>query len=388
MTVLTTALALWIEKRLGEGSPLDTTRIFKGWSRPLYFFVLADLLVAQFGRLAGRSMTNVWVTLAHVLLIGLLASAWGEGALSYLSAFLGLIALAQWRIAGQLPANSLTVHMAWLALGYGLLGFGYRLFWRWKGQSPEKESSGPIWLSVWEIPLQRSAMLLSILALAITPLLGINLIGWTVLALFGMSFREIVKFETVWMVVWVLSLVGLLYTAAAAVYRRLRLGYLAVAMLLGAWFLYAFYINLWGNLKDAQWYALPAGLYLLAIGYLEWSRGNKRLARWLDYAALLLMLGSLFWQTLSFGLAFSLTLVVEGLLVFGWGIARRLRRFFYIGLAGVMLAVLGQLVNGLQAANLWLIWGTIGLLAVVAGIIVELNMEKIKALQAILETWE
>jgi hypothetical protein len=390
VTALTMLLALWIEKRLDEGSPLAAARIFKGWSRPLYFFVLADIFVAQFGSLAGRSMTNVWVTLAHVLLIGVLASAWGADAFSYLSTFLGLIALAQWRIAGQLPTNSLTVHIAWLALGYGLFGFGYRLFLRWQGQSPEKEGSGPHWILVWEIPLQRSAMFLSVLALAVSvPLLGIDLVGWTVRALFGaLSFRHMVNFETVWMAVWVLSLVGLLYTAAAAVYRRLRLGYLAVAMLLGAWFLYAFYINLWGNLKDAQWYALPAGLYLLAIGYLEWARGNKRLARWLDYAALLLMLGSLFWQTLSFGLAFSLTLVVEGLLVFGWGIARRLRRFFYIGLAGVMLAVLGQLVNGLQAANLWLIWGTIGLLAVVAGIIVELNMEKIKALQAILETWE
>ncbi|MGC1377162.1 MAG: hypothetical protein WA821_13105 [Anaerolineales bacterium] len=389
VTALTMLLALWIEKRQGEGSPLDTTRIFKGWSRPLYFFVLADLLAAQFGSLAGWSMTNVWVTLAHVLLIGVLASAWDADAFSYLSAFLGLIALAQWRIAGQLPANTLTVHIAWLALGYGLLGFGYRLFLRWQGQSPEKETQQPRrWLSVWEIPLQRSAMLLSILALAITPLLGIDLAGWTLLALFGMSFRDIVEFATVWMAVWVLSLVGLLYTAAAAVYRRLRLGYLAVAMLLGAWFLYAFYINAWGNLRNAQWYALPAGLYLLAIGYLEWSRGNKLLGRWLDYAALLLLIGSLFWQTLSFGLAFSLTLVAEGLLVFGWGIARRLRRFFYIGLVGVMLAVLGQLVNGLQAANLWLIWGAIGLLTFVTALVVELNMERIKALQAILETWE
>ena len=232
-------------------------------------------------------------------------------------------------------------------------------------------------------------MLLSILALIITPLMGIDLVGWTVRALLGMSFRDIVQFETVWMGVWVLSLVGLLYTAAAAVYRRLRLGYLAVAMLLGAWFLYAFYINRWGNLRDTQWYALPVGLYLLVIGYLEWSRGNKLLGRWLDYAALILLLGSLFWQTLSFGLAFSITLIFEGLLVFGWGIARRLRRFFYVGLVGVMLAVLGQLVNGLQTANLlWLIWGAIGLLAVMAGLVVELNMEKIKALQAILETWE
>jgi hypothetical protein len=37
-------------------------------------------------------------------------------------------------------------------------------------------------------------------------------------------------------------------------------------------------------------------------------RGNKGLARWLDYAAMILMFGSLFWQTLAFGWWFALTL--------------------------------------------------------------------------------
>lgn len=391
LTFLTAAFALGLEKRLKEGSPLQAGRTFSGWSRPLYLFVLADIVLAQFGSLRG-SLPAMWVTLAHALLIAVLACAWEAGGPAYFSTLLGVVALLQWRLASSsgMPVDSLTVHLAWLALGYGLFGFGYRLFLRWDARRhPEEASSGPPWLALWEIPLQRSAMLLSIVALGLAPFLGINIISWTLRFMFGMSFRDVVEPETVWTVIRLFSLVGLLYSAAAAVYRQRRLGYLAVGFLLGSWFLYAFYINIWDNLRDLQWYALPAGLYLLIIAYVEWALGgSKNMARWLDYAAMLLLLGSLFWQTMSFGLAFAVVLAVEGLAVFGWGILRRLRRFFYAGMAGVMLATLGQLVNGLQTINQWLIFGIIGLMIVLAGIIVERNLEAIKAWQVVLETWE
>jgi hypothetical protein len=192
------------------------------------------------------------------------------------------------------------------------------------------------------------------------------------------------------MTVWVLSLVGLLYALAAAAYRKFRIGYLAVAMLLGAWYLYAFFINAWDDLKLVQWYALPVGLYLLGIGFIEWNRGNKLLARWLDYAALLLMLGSLFWQTWIFGWWYALMLMAEGLVfLFAMGIGRRLRRFFYAGLIGAMLAVLGQLLNSLQHVNQWVVFGLIGLLMISGAVVIERNMEAIKTWRdEVVETWE
>lgn len=232
-------------------------------------------------------------------------------------------------------------------------------------------------------------MLLTSVSLVIAPLIGINLVGWTIRAMFGMSFRDAVEPETVRMFVWTFALTGLVYAAAATVYRRLRLGYLAVGLLLVAWFLYAYYINIWASLRDAQWYAMPAGLYLLLVSYVEWTRGSKRFARWLDYAGLLLMMGSLFWQTLSLGLIFFLMLVVESLAIFGWGMTRRLRRFFYLGIAGVILAVLGQLVNGLQNNFLWLILGGIGLLLLTVLFVLERNLEAIKSWrQRVMETWD
>jgi hypothetical protein len=191
------------------------------------------------------------------------------------------------------------------------------------------------------------------------------------------------------MAIWILSLIGLLYVAAAAVYKRMRLGYLAVGMLLAGWFLYAFYINVWDKLRLLQGYAIPAGLYLLGIAFLEWRGGHRNLARRLDYVAMLLLLGSLFWQTLVFGIWFAMLLVGEGFSAFWWGSARRLRRFFYAGMAGVVLAALGQLLNALQEVNQWIIFGVIGLLLVIIAIVAERKLEAIRTWQQqVLETWE
>ena len=212
--------------------------------------------------------------------------------------------------------------------------------------------------------------------------------GWSVRALFGLTFRQIVEPDIVYMLVWVLSLIGLLYVAAAAVFDRLKLGYLAVGMLLTGWFMYAFYINTWDNLRQLQWYATPAGLYLLGIGFLEWQRGHKNLARWVDYVAMFLLLGGFFWQTLVFGWGFAILLGCVGFAAFWWGSARRLRRFFYAGMASVILAALGQSLNALQEINQWITFGLIGLVLVVLAILVEGRLEAIKAWQQVLETWE
>jgi hypothetical protein len=126
----------------------------------------------------------------------------------------------------------------------------------------------------------------------------------------------------------------------------------------------------------------------LGIAFLEWQRGRRNLARRLDTIAMLLLLGSLFWQTLVFGWWFAMLLGSEGFLAFWWGSARRLRRFFYAGMAGVVLAALGQLLNALQEVNQWITFGVTGLLLVIIAIVAERKLEAIKAWQQVLETWE
>jgi hypothetical protein len=391
VTLVMAALGLFIEKRFKEDSPLTAHKRTVGWSRLFYLFLVADVFLGQVGSLRSTD-TGVAVTLIHVLLCAVFASVWISSGLSVLSAFLGIIALLQWHFARQFDIEYLPILLAALGLGYGSLGLGYKILKRNQAGGPEKEaiSFGSRWLSVWESSLSGWSLILSFLSMILTFIIGVNLSTWIVSALFGLAFRDFVEFKTVWMAVWVLSLVGLLYALAAAAYRRLRIGYLAVAMLLAAWYLYAFFIKSWDNLRLVQWYALPVGLYLLGIGFIEWNRGNKLLARWLDYAALLLMLGSLFWQTWIFGWLYALMLMAEGLtFLFVMGIGRRLRRFFYAGLIGAMLAVLGQLLNSLQHANQWLVFGIIGLLMISGAIAIERNMETIKTWRdEVLELWE
>jgi hypothetical protein len=158
-----------------------------------------------------------------------------------------------------------------------------------------------------------------------------------------------------------------------------------MGMLLTSWILQVFYIQQWDNL---QWYAIPAGLYLLSIAYLEWQRGNKVLGRWLDYLAILLMMGSLFWQTLLFGWGYALLLGGEGFLSIWWGSARRLRRFLYGGVVGVILATVGPVINSWRSINQWIVFGIVGLILVAMAIVIERKLEDIKAWREVLETWE
>ncbi|MBI4760675.1 MAG: hypothetical protein HZC39_11210 [Chloroflexi bacterium] len=389
LTAALTAAGLFLEKRLDEDTPLHMKRLFDGWSRPFYWFVFFDVILSQLGSLH-ETWESVWLSLGNMLIAIVLASAWRSAGLAYVSALLGFVTLTQWRGAADAITTSLPVHLAGLSLGYGGLGFGYSLLKRRSGLGGEGSEvmSEARWHTVWEVPLQRSGIILSFLSLGLAAFLGIDIAAWSVMALFGVSFRRLVDLETVYMAVWVLSLVGLLYAGAAAVYRRVRLGYLAVGMLLAGWFLYAFYVNVWENLRQMQWYAIPAGLYLLGVGFMEWERGSRNLARWLDYAAILLLLGSLFWQTLVFGWQFALLLGAEGFAAFWWGSARRLRRFFYAGMVGVVLAGVGQLLNALQEVNQWITFGLIGLLLVILAVLVERRLEAIKAWQQVLESWE
>lgn len=384
VTVITTLIALIIERRRDEGSPLTLKRATAGWSRPLYALALLDSVVAQFFCLQGLSPAAT-VTLVHALLIALLASIWRSHTIAYIGAALSATALYQWLTILETPTTGVATAFARLSLAYGLAGYGLSLLrGRWRDGHEL-----PGWLATWEFPLRNWAIALSIATLLATGQLALKLVSPFLRALLGFRFRHLVHLPTVQMVIGVLSLLGLLYIAAAVVHRRLRLGYLAVGMLLGSWILFALFIQGWDDLARMQWYAIPAGLYLLAMAYLEWRRDKHLLARRLDYAAMLLMLGSLFWQTLLFGWRFALLMGAEGLFIFWWGSARRLRRFFYAGMVAVILATAGQLINSLQSVNQWIAFGIIGLSLIIVGAVVERKFEEIKtSLEKMLETWE
>jgi hypothetical protein len=169
------------------------------------------------------------------------------------------------------------------------------------------------------------------------------------------------------------------------------LGYGAVAMLLAA---YGLEWLLFLGQREVQWYALPAGVYLLSVGYLEWRQGRLALAGWIDRTAMLLLFGSAFWQSLAQedGWRYALLMGVEGLVIAWWGSARRQRRFLYSGVSAVVIAVVGQLIEPLLSVNRWIVFGLAGLLLVSIAILVERRLETVMRLsqewRERLEDWE
>jgi hypothetical protein len=220
---------------------------------------------------------------------------------------------------------------------------------------------------------------------------GMDIWRWLARALLGRPLIAAEDVPVVQMAVAVLALVGLLYLAMALVRRWHWRGYGAVALLLCAWSLEWFLV--W-DLREVQWYAIPAGLYLLGVGYLEWRQGRKELARWIDRAALLLLLGSAFYQSLAerFGWPYALLMLGESLLLIWWGSARRQLRFLYTGVVGAVVAVVGQLIRQIFSINAWIAFGIPGLVIMVLFILIERNLETVKRLsqelQERLEEWE
>jgi hypothetical protein len=386
VTALTMLIGLVIEWLLGEGPPLsiDPRRIVSGWSRPLYALLLADLIGGQVASLKGHEAGTA-VTVGHALLVGFLATRWVMPSLTYLAEGLGVLALFQY--LWHAPLTDRPVYLSLLALGYGLAGYSLRYVRRRKGVALLPD------VALWEGSLRWVSHLLSIVALVWAATLGPRIVPLVIRAFLGRPFLTMpLDVPMIQMVVSVLAITGLLYQTAALVERWLRIGYSAVGMLLAAWSLEWFFI--WG-MRETQWYAIPAGLYLLGVGYLEWREGNKGLARWIDRAGTLVFLGSSFWQSLSpSGWPYALLMMGEGLLIAWWGSARRQRRFLYLGVAGVVVDVVSQTVLPLlsTAPNRWIVLGAVGIFLVAVALMVEQQLETVvqlsHELRERLETWE
>ena len=381
----TALLGLFIERRRSEDSPFEGLRaLVTGWSRPLYALLAADLFFGQAASFADAGPGSL-VSLGHALLIALLASVWALPLAAYAAAGLGLIALFQRLAWYGAPETHYPIALAVLALVYGVLGYWLR-YARRRGQP------APLWVRVWEAPLLRCGMTITTLVLLWTAVLGAGDAVWLAIrALFEKPVLTAAQAPSVQLVITVLAVAGLTYLTAALVERWLWPGYGAVAMLLTA---YGLELLLFLGAREVQWYAVPAGVYLLSIGYLEWREGRRSLARWIDRLAMLLLFGSAFWQSLAYegNWRYALIMGAEGLAIAWWGSARRQRRFLYSGVSAVVIAVVGQLIEPLLSVNAWVVLGGVGLLVFLIGLTVERRLETVKQLsqdwRERLEDWE
>jgi len=386
VTLVTALAGLWVERRRDERSPLASLRAaWEGWSRPFYWLLALDMLVVQIASVS-RAQPGAWVSLAHALLLAALAVVWMQPLLPYLAAGLGMLAVMQRLAWVGAPGTDVPVALALLALGYGLVGYGLEYARR-------REDWGlPRRLQVLERPLALAGLAVSAVALLGVFVRSLTIVDWLVRSLFGRPVMGPEDAPVVQMAAAVLALTGLLYLAAALVRRWYWRGYGAVALLLCAWSLEWFLV--W-DLRQVQWYAVPAGLYLLGVGYLEWRQDRRKLALWIDRAGLLLLLGSSFYQSLAetHGWPYALLMGAEGLFLIWWGSARRQVRFLYTGVVGVVTTVVGQLMRQLfTVTNAWIAFGVPGLVIMILVIFIERRLEAVKRVsqewRERLEDWE
>ncbi|MCB8982310.1 MAG: hypothetical protein H6659_00635 [Ardenticatenaceae bacterium] len=378
VTAVTLALAVWIGgPRLDQSGRLVQS---KRWAWPFYLLVFMDLLLGQ-----ALTLDLAWqsaaATLIHALLLGVVAQRWRVKALAYAAVGLTAVALAQWLVWLQVTESIWPQAMALWALAAGALGYGLR---RWA----REDAAAPGWIGLWERPLVHGGWLVSLLALGLAIGWGLELATAVPSLLFGggLSVPQTVLAE---MFIRTFALLGLLYLTAALAENRARLSYLALWLLLSAWSLWLLAIQ---GARELQLYAVPAGLYLLILGWLEWERGSQPAGRWLDWAGVLLLYGSALSQSFGiYGERYALLMVGEGLLLVWLGSLRRLRRLLYLGVAGVVTAVSGQLIEPLLALNTFVLL-LLGAALVGLGIALERRLDKVRDLSRELrlkmEHWE
>jgi hypothetical protein len=387
LTAVTAIVALSIEQVRGEGPPLQMEGPWfrfrpDGWSRPLYLLLALNLFVGQLLAVTTTSAAGTIVTSGHALILLVITTAWQLPLLAPLPLLLGLLALMlapAWR---QAAGTSQIVSVAVMAAAYGVGGYTLHSAQVWL-------QTRWAWLLLWRRPLQFGGWILSI-AVWLLALQSTNtVLALTVRYVFLTPVHSVAELRQVEMFILVSAVLGLFYLAAALAERWRWLGYGALVLLLSAWSLWLLIIQ---GQRELQYYALPVGAYLLAAGWFEWQFGSRAFARWLDRAALALLFGSLFWQSLGAGGAvYALAMIGEGLLVAWLGSLRRLRRLLYAGMVGVFTAVAGQLIEPLLALDT-LVLLLLGALLLALGIGLERRLEKMRELsqelRLKLEEWD
>ena len=93
-----------------------------------------------------------------------------------------------------------------------------------------------------------------------------------------------------------------------------------------------------------QAYAIPVGLYLLGIAFFERRRSRGTLPVFIEIAAVLLLVGSSFLQSVidEPGWAYALLLGVESILLVLWGVVNRTKVSFIGGIVAFVVNVLYQ----------------------------------------------
>lgn len=384
--LLTLFLGFLVEQGLQEKPILYTENgrwylSLSGWSLPFYFLLALNIAFAQLFAL-DLGWESILVTLVNGIIIAILATHWQLKILAYQATAFGVLTVLIGLIWFELPSSQWPTVFAILALVYGVSGYALR---RWRLMNLVLRD----WMMIWERPLLWAGWIVSASSLFYVLLLGISLLPSTLELVTSSYHLTATETAVAYTLVRTFALLGLFYLTAALVERRYRFSYFALLLLFASWSTWLLLIQ---EAQEIQLYAIPAGFYLLGMSWLEWARGNKTIARWLDWVGVIILFGSAFWQSFGAnGEIYAFIMIVEGLLI-GWlGSARRLRRLLYMGVFGVVTAVIGQLIEPLFALNTFVLL-LLGVGVVGLAIALERRLDKVREfsheLRAKMEHWE
>ncbi len=341
------------------GSALLEHLLGHAWARPFFVFTFIEMILWQTVALYGYDTTIVLAS-GHALLLTLFAILWTEGALVYGVVGFGLLAVGATLKREQVPfADALAI--------FSGIGFGLYLL----GQILKSASSRMKALVVWPGPLTQSAIFLT--AVAATLNLTQFAAHLTALAIS-------------------LAFAGALYVTIAYRARLYALGYLGMALLQVAW-IFILYTN---EIIQPQLYAIPGGLYFLAVAYLELQRNRKQYALPIEIFGLAILLVTTFAQSLSAtqGLVYFILLIIEGFLVIWWGTIQKRRIPFFSGIGAIAFNFVAQVILLVDRGivSIWYVGFGVGLLIMGAAIYIERGREQLRARSRewseTLEKWE
>ena len=362
--------------RLQRRTPKVSTSTFSMESMPaltrrwaLPFFIVALLGAASSTILASfQADTGLAAALAYSIPLAAGATlarrqvpAWA--ALSFLA-----LAFVHGLRLGEVSLLDSPVYIAVLAAALVTASYFIR---QSDSQGQDEAQLGPSPWAVWKLPLRAFAFL----AIGLAPILGLS--AWL---------AEGAASDDLQPLVFTLAITGLTLVGVAYLQRRAWLTYLAVA-LLGASYMTQLAVF---DTGQAQFFVIPAALYLMAVAYLERGRRHQALVTLLESAGLALLLGVTLLQSLGLFTndvnhqLYSLLLFFESLLVVLWGLSVRWKRPLFGGIAAFIanLAILlfDPLGEGpVSATILWAVFGGVGIALVGSAVYLERNRERSSA---------
>jgi hypothetical protein len=318
----------------------------------------------------GASISNptagFWAAATAAVVVAAVGTLWYGDAEVWISLALAALGYGQAMVVLGVPIASQPPAWAVAGLGAGLVAIGVRRS-AWRA------------VVMWPEPLHVASLVAGGGAI----LFGLSL-------LFSIGRQEGLQALSA-----TVALTGLTLVAHGFDRHERVLSYQGVALLLIGYMLQL----VWFNVGQPQAFALPAGIYLLAIAYLEWRHGtDHRIKGILETAGLVLLLGVSLIQAVGFlgagfdRYAYATFLLLESVALFGLGALLHWRRSFLAGAVALVIDLVILLVDPLRAMNTWYLVAVIGLAMIGAVILIEQRRQRIPfwlhEWQLRLESWD